>query len=190
MILSARNTVIRLLDELPAGSIVYIAGATGEPPLVAALLSEDRRPREGITFTGLWIPGVNETDYSALAPGALMRSSFVSPALRRAFETGLLHHVPLGHSRLYRALASRGAVALAIFQTSWPASDGTVSLGLAQDFTPAAIAAGALLVGVINPLMPDIADGYRIPLARFETLIEEESPFLNTIRLRLMTSRA
>jgi acyl-CoA hydrolase len=57
-----------------------------------------------------------------------------------------------------------------------PPQNGSVGLGLCADFAPAAIAAGAKVIGLINPEMPDPAGAPRVPLDRFVALAETSRP--------------
>jgi acyl-CoA hydrolase len=57
-----------------------------------------------------------------------------------------------------------------------PPRDGRVSLGLAHDFAPAAIAAGAEVVGVADPAIPFVPDGVTQPLSRLSALVDGPSP--------------
>lgn len=130
---------------------------------------------QGITLTGAFIPGVNERDYSALGQGGTIETIFVTAGLRADLAAGRVAHLPMHYTAFYQRLARPGVVDLAIL-TVPPPQDGSIGLGLCADFAPAAVAAGARLIGLVNPNMPDPPGAPRLPVARFEALAEASAP--------------
>lgn len=128
-----------------------------------------------ITLTGAFIPGVNDRDFSALGHGGKVETIFVTPGLRADRAAGHVAHMPMHYSAFYDRLARTGVVDLVVITVPSP-RNGTIGLGLCADFAPAAIAAGARLIGVVNQNMPDLAGAPRLPLDRFEALSETEAP--------------
>jgi acyl-CoA hydrolase len=130
---------------------------------------------QGVTLTGAFIPGVNDRDYSALGHGGTVETVFVTAGLRSDRAAGHVAHLPMHYTAFYKRLARRGMVDLVVI-TVPPPQDGSISLGFCADFAPAAIAAGARLIGLVNPNMPDPQGAPRLPVARFEALAEASAP--------------
>ncbi|MGY9031681.1 MAG: acetyl-CoA hydrolase/transferase C-terminal domain-containing protein [Rhodobacterales bacterium] len=84
---------------------------------------------------------------------------------------GQVDHLPMHYTTFRDRIARPGVVDLVII-TVPPPQGGSVGLGLCADFAPAAIAAGARLIGLINPAMPDAVGAPRLPLDRFEVFAE------------------
>ncbi len=152
---------------------LLIAGCAAEPRSVLAAVAAEPDLWAGACLTGAFIPGVNEGDYAALVPGGRVETIFTTAALRDRPETA---HLPLHYSAFWDRLARPGVIGAALMTVPPPRADGTVGYGLACDFLPAAIGAGVPLIGVVNPLMPDVTNGPRLPLSRFEALVEDDSP--------------
>ncbi len=158
------------------GANIFIAGCASEPlPILAAVQAEPQLWAD-TTLWGTFIPGVNDRDFTALGLGTTVRSIFATPGLRPGRTSASLRLMPLHYSTWWQYLAAPGLIDIAYVTVPPPRDDGTIGLGITADFAPAPIAAGARLVGVINPAMPDVARGPRLPLERFEALVEHEAP--------------
>jgi acyl-CoA hydrolase len=162
------------LRALPPEGPLYVAGCCGEPTGFLDALARDPEIGRGRTFTGVWIPGVNRRDLTSLCPEARALSIFASPNLAEGMRSGRVRILPMHYSSTYRWLSGPARLSGAIFQVT-PPRDGTVGLGLAADFTPAAITAGVPLLGQINPAMPDVPSAPRVPVDRFAALIDAET---------------
>ncbi len=167
------DALFEQIDRLPSGRRIYVAGCGGEPTALIDALAA--RGVEGRTFTGVYIPGVNRRDLTALGSGCRVESFFMTPELRPAFASGRVGFLPLHYTDIYRYLAGPAHCGLALFQVTPPASDGTVGLGVSVDFTPALVDAGVPLIGQVNPSLPDVIDGYRLDAERFVTLIDADT---------------
>jgi acyl-CoA hydrolase len=162
------------LRALPPDGPLYVAGCCGEPTAFLDALAADPDIGRGWTFTGVWIPGVNRRNPTARAPEARALTFFASPDLAHGMKAGRVAILPMHYSTTYRWLAGPARLSGAVFQVT-PPRDGTVGLGIAADFTPAAMAAGVPLLGQINPAMPDVPSAPRVPVDRFAALIEAET---------------
>lgn len=165
-----------VLTRLSGDGPIYVAGCCGEPSAFLDALEADSDIARGRSFTGVWIPGVNRRDLTATGDRRAL-TSFVTPALAEAVATGRAEVLPMHYSATYRWLESRAGLSGAIFQVA-PPEDGSVSLGVSADFTPAAISAGVPLIAQVNPAMPIATDGPRVPLDRFSAVIESASPLI------------
>lgn len=151
---------------------ILLAGAAGEPgPLLDAVAAEPGL-WAGVRLTGAFLPGVNARPLGALVPGGAVETIFAGDGLRDPDRTEFL---PLHYTAFWDRLGRPGVVDLVAMAVP-PPRDGTVGFGACADFAPAAIAAGARLIGIVNPAMPDLPGAPRLPLARFEALCEAEAP--------------
>lgn len=154
------------------GSRVLLAGCAGEPcPVLDAVAAEPALWRD-LCLTGAFIPGVNDRDYAALGEGTRVETIFTTRGLMSGVEAGRVDHLPLHYTDYWERLARPGVVDLVYTVVPPPAEDDTIGLGLCADFIPAAIGAGARLVGIVAAAMPDVPCGPRLPLSRFEALVE------------------
>lgn len=154
---------------------ILFAGCTGEPVALVDALAVEPDLWENICITGAFIPGVNDRDYSALGQNTTVETIFTTSGLGPKAK-GRVAHLPLHYSAYWNRLARPDVVDLVMMTVPPPAADGTVGYGLACDFTPAAIGAGARLIGVINPKMPDVSYGPRLDVSRFEAMVEGDNP--------------
>lgn len=154
---------------------ILLGGCTADPIEMLEAVAADPEIWQGVTLTGAFIPGVNDRDYSALGQNGTVETIFVTAGLRADRATGRVAHLPLHYSAFHDRLARPGVVDLVVI-TVPPPQGGSIGLGLCADFAPAAIAAGARLIGLVNPNMPDPPGAPRFPLARFEALAEATAP--------------
>lgn len=118
---------------------------------------------------------MNDRDYSALGVGGRVETIFVTPGLRADRARGQVVHLPMHYTAFHDRLARPGVVDLVIITVPRP-QGGSIGFGLCADFAPAAIAAGARLIGLVNPAMPDVPGAPRIALDRFDMLVETSGP--------------
>jgi acyl-CoA hydrolase len=155
---------------LPQRARVYVGGGSGEPLAVAEALTHDPTLANDVTFFGIWIPGVNKTDWASLHPSAKAESIFISPALRPSFEAGRTRFLPLSYTQSVDWLAATQADG-AIIMTSPPCRDGYVSPGVSADFSTLISGRPSIpLMGVINGAMKAPINGPKIRLDRFEVV--------------------
>lgn len=172
--LSARSAAALV----PPGARAYVAGCCGEPGAILDAVAADPDLWRDVELLGAYIPGVNTRDLSALGRNTVARTIFATEGLRPGRSAGNVAIWPAHYTELYRHLATPGAIEVAFLQVPPPRDDGSVGFGLAADFSPAPALAGARLVGQINPAMPDVADGPRLPVERFAGFVEAEAPLI------------
>ena len=66
-----------------SGDTVFVAGGTAEPTAILAAWRE-ARCLNGVTFTGLQLPGLNDLSPSDYGDTCRFRANFLSPGLRRS----------------------------------------------------------------------------------------------------------
>jgi len=158
---------------LRPGRRLYVAGCGGQPDAVLDALAARPEALKGSVIAGVWIPGVLGRDMSAL--GATVETIFMTPELRAGFAAGRVRHRPLHYSDAYAWLSGPARMDVALLRVSSP-RNGIVSLGLAHDFSPAAVASGAEVVAVVDPAVPFVPDGVTLPLSRIAALVDGASP--------------
>ncbi len=159
------------------GSRIFIGGCCGEPSAILDAVAVDPDLWQDCELVGAFIPGVNRRDLAALGRGTRVRTIFATEGLLVGRTSGVAFW-PAHYTELWRHLAVPGAVDIAYFQIPPPRADGTVGFGIAGDFSPAPAAAGARLVGIINPEMPDVVDGPRLSMDRFTAFVEGDAALL------------
>lgn len=166
-------TSLRAAAELLRGAgRVLVAGSASEPTGLLDAAAADPALWQGVILTGAFIPGVNTRDLTATGDGVRVETIFPSPTL-----TGpQVDHLPLHYSAFWARLSRPGLVDWVAMTVPPPRADGTLGYGLTCDFAPAALAAGARLIGLVNPAMPDLPAAPRLPRDRFAALAEDASP--------------
>ena len=160
------------LRGLRPGLRIFVAGCAGEP--LALLDAAASRPEAlaGATFMQLPIAGVNRRDLSLLAP---LEALFMTPELRAGLALGRVRYRPLHYSESAAYLSHAARCDMAWFRCSAPRG-GRLSLALAHDFIPSLAAAGAALVGVVDPDLPFVLDGVTFDVTFLHALIDGPSP--------------
>lgn len=164
--------------RFPGKMRLYVAGGTGEPlAMVQAFQAEPELARD-VTFVGIWIPGINTTDWASLHETARAETVFLSADLRESFEAGKTQFRPQHYTRSYNDFLARRCDAVIAMVTP-PDAQGQVSLGVSVDFTPAVIADETVpVVGLINAAMPEPADTTRFPVSRLWQMAECNAPLV------------
>lgn len=160
------------------GDKVYIAGNCGEPGAILDAVTMQPDLWRNVHVTGVFIPGVNDRDFSACGLNTTVTTIFATPGLRAGKSVGRICHLPLHYTDIYRYFEAASDIAFGFMQIPTPRGDNTVSFGLSSDFSPALLDGPTRLIGVINPAMPDPKHGPRVPLSRFEAFVEADSPLL------------
>lgn len=160
--------------SLPAEARLYVAGCSGEPLAIVDAFEQSPELAAGLTFLGIWIPGVNATDWAGLHPSARAESIFVSPALRPSFETGDTAFLPLSYTQSTDWL-SHTDLDGGIVMVSPPDEAGQVSLGVSADFSTLILERDTIpIFAVINHAMRAPVHAPKISLKRFAYVAETD----------------
>ena len=163
------------LSLLAPGMRVFVhAGPSECMTFVEALKADPERARD-VEFVGVFIPGLNTFDYSALAPGARIASTFVSPPFADAFAAGRLRYLPKAYSGFAGTLA-RMQIDLAVLRVSPPGPDGRMSFGLNQDYAPIAARAAKRILAFVDQSMPHIAGEPGLLREDCDAIVEIDEP--------------
>lgn len=168
----------QLRQDMPEKARLYVAGCSGEPLALVSGLQETPALARGLTFTGIWIPGVNATDWAGLHEEAYAETIFLSPALRPSFDAGRTRFLPLSYTQSVRHL-SQTSLDGAVVMVSPPDQNGQVSLGVSADFSNEVLNRTDIpVMALINQAMPAPKDGLSVPLSRFHSVSEAETPLV------------
>ena len=169
---SPQDALLALKRSLPDGPIrLHAPGAAAEPLAFAEALSLDPTLGRGITFAGVWIPGVNRTDWSRLGDGA--ETTFAAPEWGDSRWEGRMKIRPLGYRQAWDWVATSPLDA-AIVQVAPPDRDGRCNLSLTADFTAAVLERPIPVIGLVNPALPVVQGAPSVALSRFLTWVEAE----------------
>ena len=165
--------------SLPPRARLFVGSCSGEPLGLAEAFRDAPDLAGGLTFVGQWVPGLNQTDWASLHPGAEAETTFLSPALRRSFDAGRTRILPMTWYQSWDWLCHTpldGAVLL----VSPTDTDGNVSLGVSPDFGPAVITRTDVpVLALISPNMPAPRHSVKLPVSRFALLAEDSSPLVS-----------
>lgn len=176
--MTAREALGWLRKRLPAGGRVYAPGCSGEPLIFAEALKADPALAADLTFLGIWIPGVNKTDYAGLHSSAKSELIFLSADFRDSFKRGAARLRPLSYTQSFRWLEET-PVDAALLNVSPADKNGMCSLGVSADFSTAITnRSGIIKIAHINPAMPAPTSAPKISLAEFDVVVEAEHPLL------------
>src|SRR5882757_2743572 len=125
-----------MLDALRPGCTVYVCGASGESPGLGTSLMRRPERAAGVHFVSCLLPGINTFDYASVHPSARVTTFLLPPALRRSFEAGRVHVLPLTYTQIYEHLGGCMPLDIAIAHVAPADEAGHCSLGVAADFTP------------------------------------------------------
>lgn len=163
---------------LAPGKTVYAPGMGGQSGLLVDGLRTRPHAATGVTFTGVWLPGINRVDYAGLDPAASAEAFFFHRDLAASFAAGRVRLRPLSYFQTYHHLRDVSRIDLALLQVSPPDAAGRVSLGIANDFTPAILGKAAVRVAHINPRMPRTRGSATVALADLDYVLDADAPLL------------
>lgn len=113
------------------------------------------------------------------------RTFFVGADMRAAVKQGLAEYVPISVARVPQMMAlGRIPVDVALIQVSPPDAFGYVSLGVAVDIIPAAVARARLVIAEVNPAMPRSMGDSTLHISRIHHLVPVNTPIAELERSR------
>ena len=144
-------------ELLKPGQRIWVAGSSNEPVGLLAMLAEAPLP-EDLTFIQFPLPGMNEVDFTTLAPGARVETFFMSPALRRA-DPDRVDFVPMQMRAIHDYLSRNLDVAMVQAARD---VNGVLRLGPNVDFAGAALAAAETVIVELNEAIVAPPGGMRL----------------------------
>lgn len=169
----ARTIVKSIADMLPHGGRVLWHAAQSEcRPLLDAFRANPEAIK-GLTFAGLFIPGVNTTDLTEYAADIRMESIFIGPAHRKAFAAGRMDLLPMHYSN-YPDYCEHNPADLAILHLP-PPRNGIFSCGPTADIAESARRSAKKIIVIINPQLPFTHGGVALRADEADAIFEMDS---------------
>jgi acyl-CoA hydrolase len=158
---------------LPVGGRVLVTGVTGESVLLAEAVMQAGEAIGPATFTGIFIPGINQHSYLANA-GCTVETFFVTPQLKRELGLGVTH-LPLCYNDIRKYLHTVQIDAL-LCMVAPPDETGNCSFGVAVDFAAELWPHIPVRIAHVNPLMPRTLGHPGIPFDALTAYVEGDQP--------------
>lgn len=163
-----------LVALLPEGGRVLVTGASGESQLLAEAVMAAGEALGAMTFTGIFVPGVNRCNYLA-NDRSRVETFFVTPELKGDPGERVTHY-PFCYNEIRRHLRSLAIDAL-ICMVAPPDEEGNCSFGPAVDFAAELWPEIPIRIAHINPAMPRTRGDPGIPFRELTAFTEAASGF-------------
>ncbi len=157
------------------GGRVYLSTGPAEPLALHDAWARAPETAAGLSFAGLFIPGVNRFDYTHLHPDARMELFMLSADWRDGFTAGRSPFRPMHYAQACAALAREGAP-VGVFHVSPPNANSACSFGLVADAPPLMLERVGWKIALVNRAMPAIAGAPSAPLDAFDAIVEIDHP--------------
>lgn len=159
---------------LPPGGRTLVAGASGESLLLAESVAMAGDALGAMTFTGIFVPGLNDRPYLANAD-CMVETFFMTPALKAAGSA--VTFLPLCYDDILTRLRTV-PIDAALMMVSPPDADGRCSFGPCVDFLADLWPHIPVRIAHINPLVPPTRGDTGIPLSQITAFVEAQQPLL------------
>jgi acyl-CoA hydrolase len=153
---------------------VFLHAGPSESLALREALKADPARAAGVTFSGTFIPGVNNFDYAGLTETTRSAGPFVPPSARSSFAAGRHDHLPLHYSAVPDYFSAQ-SFDLAVLHLP-PDQQGRFSCGLNADIVGAVLHAREVAV-IVNPELP-YTWGAAIDANLVSLLIDGDAPLL------------
>ncbi|MEC3909102.1 acetyl-CoA hydrolase/transferase C-terminal domain-containing protein [Sphingobium sp. CR2-8] len=170
-----RTDVDALVAMLPSGGRTMVSGCSVELVLLADALDRAGAALGAMTFTGIFVPGLNRRTYLA-NPSCRTETFFLTPELKAAGAT--VTFFPLCYADIRQRLINTPPDA-ALMMLSPPDEQGMCSFGPTVDFMAELWPSVPVRLAHINPLMPRTRGQAAIPLASVTAIVELPQPLLS-----------
>lgn len=169
------SSIAALLARLRPGMHVFLHGGPSESLTLREALTADPERAAGVTFTGTFLPGVNNFDYAGLTQTSRSAGPFVPPCARASFAAGRHDHLPLHYSAMPDYFA-RQSFDLAVLHLP-PDEHGRFSWGLNAEAIGGTLQATEIAV-IVNPQLPFTRGAAALDANRVSLLIDGDAPLL------------
>jgi acyl-CoA hydrolase len=161
----------QLVEVLPPGGLTWLQACSAESPLIRDGLLAAGDALGAMTFTGIFLPGVNKLDY-LLAGAQRVKTFFMTPELARGGER--VEFLPLCHRDMIFVL-HRARIDAALMSVSPPDVNGICSFGPVMDFLAELWPKIPLRIAHVNPKMPRSFGYPGIPFSELTAIIEGDT---------------
>lgn len=160
----------QLAALLPDGGRTLVQGASGESRLLAEAVMTAGDALAAVTFTGIFLPGVNTCSYLANRT-CRNETFFMTPQLQHARDQ--VQFLPLSYTGIRDRLLSV-PIDAALFMVAPPDANGLCSFGPCVDFLAEVWPRIPVRIAHINPLLPATGGWPGIPFDALTACIEAE----------------
>ena len=157
---------------LEPGMRVFVAGSSGEPRALVDGLRRRPEAARGVHFLQFPLPGLNQTDFSALHPDAAMTTFFLTPQLRTGHAAGRVGFLPTHMRGVFDYLRDT-PLDVALVQVARD-REGTLRTGPNVDFHAAVMAAAGVVVAELNHGIVAPAGAPRVARRALDHVVESE----------------
>ena len=155
---------VELIARHGGGGRVLLPGGAMEATALSAAFARRPELAAGLTFTGLWVPGVNRFDWAALHPDSRAELCIPSADWQASLGDGRTRLFPL-HYSTFAARLQAVRPEVQVLHLSRPGPDGLCTLGFSGDL-PADI--GAIRIALVNAAIPAVTGAPRVDLAEVD----------------------
>jgi acyl-CoA hydrolase len=163
-----------LAAVLPRGGRVLVGACSGESLVLAEAVARAGEALGGMTFTGIFVPGLNTRTYLA-NPECRIETFFLTPELKAAGAH--LKFLPLCYGAILERLRSI-QIDAALFMATPPDAAGVCGFGPIADFLAEIWPRIPARVAHINPRLPRVASSCGIPFDALTGYLEAEQDLL------------
>jgi acyl-CoA hydrolase len=162
---------------LPRGGRTLVLACSGESLLLADAIMSAGEKLGAMTFTGIFLPGLNTRTYLA-NPSCRFETFFLTPELKGAGAA--VTFLPLCYKDILSRLRTVDIDA-ALFMASAPDAAGLCSFGPIVDFLAELWPRIPVRIAHLNPAVPRVNGGAGIPLSEITAYVEGTQPLLGFI---------
>lgn len=159
------------------GSNIFVSGGAGQPDGVIEVIAAAGLNTQ-IRLIDNSLPGMTSLDIDRFSSEARLNTGFFLGAYRDHYAQGRVEFVPAFHSARFCAIDDEYDINIALIKVSEPDGKGLCSPGVQSDFSQSMLDQADLVIAEINPAVPHIADGMKIPLSRINYCVRSDEPLI------------
>lgn len=170
-------TVADVQRHFVDGTNIFVSGGAGQPDaLIRAIEAAKLSSRLRIIDNSL--PTMTQLNPGQFSSEAVLNTGFFVAGYRDYYAQGKVEFVPAFHSARFRAIDNEYDINIALLKLSEPDVNGECSAGLQADYSQAMLGKADLIIAEINPSVPYIQDGPKIPLSDIAYSVVSEEPLI------------
>jgi acyl-CoA hydrolase len=163
-----------IASALPPGGRTLIGACSGESLLFAEAVMGAGEVLGAMTFTGIFVPGLNKQTYLA-NPHCRVETFFLTPELKAAGDA--VSFLPLCYGDILARLR-KVPIDAALFMATPPDSRGICGFGPIVDFLADIWPKIPVRIAHINPRLPRVRGAAGIPFSELTAIVEQEQRLL------------
>ncbi len=173
----ATLTVERVQEHFVDGLNVFVSGGAGQPDALINVI-EQAALTSRLRIIDDSLPTMTQLNPNQFSSGALLNTGFFVGGYRDYYAQGKVEFVPAFHSARFRAIDEEYDINIALLKLSEPDARGYCSAGLHADYSQIMLGNADLIIAEINPSMPYIEDGLKIPVANIAYCVTSDAPLI------------